>query len=266
MGNERLISLFRKAAEPHCCAERLLGSGVLTQVFQKHLAASGSDIRKVTRKQLLAMKAPIKAAKKRTGAGPSFARWANLQQTHLRSRSGAASAGRQAPLGGRDAYRARMAALSTQWRQGNGLLQVPRPRDRQDHDSGVTYADRIGTALFGMSSVDTPLLPDLAREQYDATCPPADGRVGGLTERFKPLRQTFRTSCHVHDSGAIPKASTFSSYVPCGRLHPGVCRNDLSSDIIAANAQLRKVCVGATFVTFAVVGRVRYSSSNQRDV
>ena len=62
---ERLLSLIRKSAKLRCYVERLLHAGFLTQVLQRHLKAGGTDIRKITRRMLDLVNAPVKARAKK---------------------------------------------------------------------------------------------------------------------------------------------------------------------------------------------------------
>ena len=50
---ERLLALIRKSAPQRCFLERLLATGHLTQILSRHRSAGGSDIRRITRKQLV---------------------------------------------------------------------------------------------------------------------------------------------------------------------------------------------------------------------
>ena len=58
---ERLLSLFRKSSPVKPYVERLLHSGFLSQVMQRHLQAGGEDFRKITRRGLIQEDAPVRA-------------------------------------------------------------------------------------------------------------------------------------------------------------------------------------------------------------
>ena len=141
-----------------CSVERLLSAGYSVQVLSTHLGCGGSDIRKLCRTQLLKLGAPIQAARGRNTLQKGeqrkqhphtgFTAWANAKQRQARM---AADIGSK-PLGDRSAYRERYKHLRDEW--GTWSL-VARARYRapdvhDDHNDGLSYADRIGTKLFGI--------------------------------------------------------------------------------------------------------------------
>ena len=50
----------------------------------------------------------------------------------------------------------------------------------------------------------------------------------GLTVRLEELRTSFLRDCYVPTSSSIPKGKKFDYSIPCTRLHPGVCRRDIT--------------------------------------
>ena len=92
---ERLLSLFRKSSPVKPYVERLLHSGFLSQVMQRHLQAGGEDFRKITRRGLIQEDAPVRARvrkkkqKKRAGEFQmSFQQWANAILKNERQTAG----------------------------------------------------------------------------------------------------------------------------------------------------------------------------------
>ena len=65
MATERLLSLFRKSFPLRCNNDRLMCAGFISQIQSKHLAAVGHDVRKLTRRRLLDMEAPLKVGRRR---------------------------------------------------------------------------------------------------------------------------------------------------------------------------------------------------------
>ena len=247
MATERLLSLIRKAAFSRCCAERLLAAGLLTQILKKHLAAGGRDIRKVTRSLLLQMNVPIKVAgrsakeKQRRRPQCSFAKWCNRKQLEYRDSLGLAHRGRQPRLGDRETYRKRMVA----WRReyaGLSSLDNLETSDSDPEQPVLSYSDRVGSKLFSLSSPETPLLVAPLQAEIDAALPSHAQRTGGLTDRLQPIRDSFGKEHIIKEENLLPSSEKYEVWKPCGELHPGVCRRQLTPELKAVCSELQKSC------------------------
>ena len=129
---ERLLKMFRAASPDKCQISRYVSAGFLAQVQHEHLKAGGSDVRKVTRRQLRSMSVPIKARQKakRTQHSlwdvKSFASWANPQLAAKKKMT-------------RTEYREAMRDLKEQW-QADDVAVLPRDLD-DEHVGGQAYED-----------------------------------------------------------------------------------------------------------------------------
>ena len=63
---ERLLALFKRSSVLRCAIERAISGGYLAQLLHAHLNAGGSDLRKLTRKQLIELGVPLRARSART--------------------------------------------------------------------------------------------------------------------------------------------------------------------------------------------------------
>ena len=203
MATERSLAQMRKAAPDRCCTERLLGASFLGQIQTKHLAAGGEDLRKLTRRQLLRLGAPLRAARgrstaqKRAGRRSSgFAAFAGQQ--HMARRV----AGERLS---REAYRAMMRALSQEWQETPAAMR-PVAGAEPPAGGGMTYKDRIGSGLWGCSDAASPLAEELVGRMVRELAPPSEGRTRGLTESLAECRSAFLASKLVKDEGPVPGA------------------------------------------------------------
>ena len=224
----------------------------MTQILKKHLAAGGRDIRKVTRSLLLQMNVPIKkkekqrdgrSAKEKLRDRPqlSFSFWCNKKQLEHRDSLGLAHRGRQPRLGDREAYRIRMAAWRREWR-GLSSLDNLEASDSDPEQPALSYSDRIGSKLFALSSSETPLLAAPLQAEIDAALPSHAKRTGGLTSRIQPIRDSFGEEHIIKEENLLPSSEKYEEWTPCGELHPGVCRRQLTPELKAVCSELQKSC------------------------
>ena len=61
-----------------------------------------------------------------------------------------------------------------------------------------------------------------------------------MTQRVKPMREAWRQSLYTKCVGDIPDQQKFPDVLPCGRKHPGICRVDLTEDMLRAHAVVCK--------------------------
>ena len=250
MNTERLLSLIRRSAAKRCTVERLLAAGWLTQLLGKHLEAGGEDNRKLLRRSLLRMGAPLKvfakanrsARTKRNQRQVAFQKWTNRSQQKERERLGLASEGRQRPLGSRADYLGRMRNFKSAW-QREGPFFVEESDDLSDMPPGNpddVYRLRVGNTLWGLSSTTSPLDDALMTAELETLLPSSNKKQGGLTQRVKPVREAWRQSLYTKCVGDIPDQQKFPDVLPCGRKHPGICRVDLTEDMLRAHAVVCK--------------------------
>jgi hypothetical protein len=230
---ERLLSAFKRCAALRCFAERSMGASFLTQVLTSHLQAGGDDIRKITRAALRSLGVPIRAkargrsAKEKTQKRPQqrFSRWANRQMKGLR--------------GTRENYRSRMAELKDQWKQSGPFYEASDADDGDGVDDIPSYADKIGTSLMGISSQETPVCFDLVEAEVQRAAPTRSNAPPGMTRRLQDVRQEYLNSCYIKDTNAIRENETFSANYSCGKLHPGLCKEDCNPEIDDAYVSFR---------------------------
>ena len=101
---------------------------------------------------------------------------------------------------GRKAYLQRERELKEEWNTIG--RQFSEPMAEQSPDVPLDYDTRIGTKLWGASSVDTPLRPEI----MDQVARAATGHAGvgpmGLTEKLDGVRQAFLQEAYIEDKGA----------------------------------------------------------------
>ena len=246
---ERLLALIRKSAPQRCFLERLLATGHLTQILSRHRSAGGSDIRRITRKQLVQLSVPIRATskvlkKKNKPKQTLFAKWA---ATRWKDKEGRAS---------RQEYRARMKTLAAEY---HALGYVPIiPEEPAADPGGQTYADRIQTCLGCCSSEATPLRDSILQEEIDVRIPAnAAGKLGGLTERLAPIREAVMAGRFVKESGALPSKDKYEIRESCRAKHPDICAVDLQGNISKAWARTLSILAkvsACSFIAFRVSG------------
>ena len=227
---ERLLSLFRKSSPVKPYVERLLHSGFLSQVMQRHLQAGGEDFRKITRRGLIQEDAPVRARvrkkkqKKRAGEFQmSFQQWANAILKNERQTAGKSRT--------RAEYKGRMDELKAQYAQGGVVSQPMAHKDDDGVATGQTYKDRIQTSLSCCSSVDKPLVTEILQEEVDEVAPQRPNvRGGGLTDRLAPARAEYLKTLYSKDRGALPRSETYDIPLSCNRCHPDACSKKLSGD------------------------------------
>ena len=244
---ERLLSLVRKASPLHCFMERLLSAGFLTQVRQAHASAGGLDSFKLTRSQLLAGDAPIRAAcsrranqklkiakerdQKRRRQTISFKDWANRQQLEERQSLN------QRKLGDRADYRQRMRRLAAVFKERKAEIQT-QERFREEPmpvDDDSAYVAKIGTHLWGCSDRCSLLRTDLLLAECEAAAPSNRAWVGGLTARLGGLRSDFIKELIVPKGNTIADNKRFKVHIPCHLKHPGICKCEISKEILIVN-------------------------------
>lgn len=232
MNTERLLALVRRSSPLRCVLERLIGCGYLSQIQSKHLAAGGSDIRKVTRSDLLDRGVPLRCAQGRSarakalrrsdGAGSKTrnklsekTRWMNQRSTSTSRRS-------------RLEYKALMSKLSEEYdeRLKSGRVEFLAEPPAQSVAVAKPYSERIGQALLGCSDKSSPLkvslMTDAAKKIIGHT---SSDMSMGLTETLEPLRNAFIDECFVADAQQVPARSVLplNGHIPCGHKHPDVC-------------------------------------------
>jgi hypothetical protein len=241
---ERLLSLVRKSAPLRCVVERLLHSGFLSQVMQRHLQAGGSDIRAIRRKDALKTGAPLrcKARLRQRRSAPGqlkFAKWANAEVREEK---------RMGRKMDRDGYKTRMQELKAEYGNDKSLAVDSRADSREweslAEPSGQTYDDRVQGSLSCCSSAETPLLSGVLQFEIDQSVRKSlNARTGGLTERLKPIREEQVKSLFVKDSNSLPLSEKYAMQVPCCHLHPDICKKKLAGDGRGATLDaLRAMC------------------------
>lgn len=205
MNLERLLALIRSTSPDRCCVERITSAGYLVQLQQKHLAAGGADVRKLTRRQLLKAGAPIRAAgrnarQKRAGrlggCRRGFTAWCNSKQREDRVGAG------QVQRRSREQYRNYLRELRAEW----DLLPLPaqaafRDAHEDEPDAGMTYEDRIGNRLMGCSVESSPVSHALLEKLLQGELGASEKRTQGLTDTLEPLRTAFLDSRLMCDTG-----------------------------------------------------------------
>ena len=120
---------------------------------------------------------------------------------------------------------------------------------QEEKDAALLYSKRIGTSLWGCSSQDAvlraDLLEDIARRQVGT-----DGKTTiGMTQRMKPTRRKFFDGCFFSEGVSIPPKKKFDVHIPCGHLHPGICKVDLSSSLCVSHRAFVLTCSSMTTKT-----------------
>ena len=98
-------------------------------------------------------------------------------------------------------------------------------------DDEAKYRRAIGNDLFASSSLESPVSPQLLMEELKKQL----GNVDDLTERLAPIRRNFSDQLFIKEGGDIP--SNLKLPAPpqiCERIHPGVCREDITFRIRTA--------------------------------
>ncbi|CAK0877216.1 unnamed protein product [Prorocentrum cordatum] len=243
MCTERLLSTVRRASPLRSHADRVVSAGFLSLIQAAHRAAGGNDINVCYRRNLLAAGAPICAARRRRRevdrsrrqrAAGDFVMWANKKMKAERLRLG------QRRLGDREAHRRRLERLRKECDDLKVRLAVLGEQPEEKHDLAVLYSEKIGTNLWNCSSVDTLLREDVIQAECERAAPSHPGMLGGLTERLSQVRSQFSadTFARLKENDTIPTNKKFKVHVPCGLMHPGVCRQDLTPDVVRANSEL----------------------------
>ena len=225
MSCERLLKLVTSSSRRRCTVRRLCAASFIAQVSQRHAAAGGEDITKVTRRKLLDMGVPIKARKHKrsskvksqdAGWSRQFAAFANERQKVVRSlRPGA-----KKTLGTREEYLERMRKLKAAWRQGDRLV-----RSVDDMpNAAVGYSDLIGDRLWGTSTREAPMHLDIFNKEIAETAGGGSSGSVGLTARMQPARDRFSSRLIVKDMNAVPASYQTTVDDRCCRKHPGHCR------------------------------------------
>jgi len=228
---ERLLSLIRKSSPVRPLVERLLHSGFLTQVLQRHLQAGGNDIRVIKREALLKSQVPIHARRQRLRRSADrqmrYAKWMNNRvKAEKKRRTGWTRA----------EYLAFVQSLKKEFSENSDILELDEQGAEEGAEEGATgqtYADRIQTSLSCCSSEDTPLDPTILQEEIDMRVPSkATSKRGcGLTFALHPVREEYRKSLICKDCNTLPLSETYSLPKCCGELHPDVCRSEFSKDL-----------------------------------
>ena len=110
--------------------------------------------------------------------------------------------------------------------------------------SGATYDDRIGRALWGCSDATSPIKAALLENEVFQCAPrPNDNvdTVPGLTGRLELVRSGFIKQCQSRDMDAIAPTEKFTTQLPCGVLHPGLCRKDIDENLASMSLNLIKI-------------------------
>ena len=232
MATERMLALIRKASPARCSAQRLISAGFLSLVRSAHTRAGGRSATTTTRSQLMRLGLPLRCAKRR-GLAAKRKRADNRQ--HVIASRMRALKEREGPRS-RAAYLADVRRVAEAARNNPANNYVPHPgpapvSPQQD------YENKLGNRLFGLSSVDHPLMPHLLLAEAHNVVGAGTEKAMGLTARLGPLRQQFMKECFVSE-GRIPKQWSETDRRTCPQLHPGVCARDLTPQVVAVSAAL----------------------------
>ena len=266
MSLERLLSLIRRSAPARCHVERILCAGHMSQLRNAHWAAGGKDCTKRTRQQLLKHGVPIKACARRRTKKPqaaatgyvSFARWSSNKWKRLRlerqQRAGVLQPSQV--LSDRAGYNAQIQRLAAEWKECGGAPPAP---DAEEDEAVKSYADRIGTKLWGLSDEDWFCRPCVLEEALPDIAGIAEPtRAIGLTQRLGPFREAHLKSLITPHGTLIPDSAKFAQEMTCGKLHPGVCRHVLPKGAASAAVSLAKA---ASLHAWPVGSHLRFRAS-----
>ena len=218
---------------------RFVASSFGGEVFGIHKAAGGDEQLEVTRKQLLEKNFPVNTrASKRirrrdrngnrlgTGSKGKFEIWAAAKHRERRGHlKNSSSAGRR--VDGRGAYHLTMQALSRAWRAGATYAGQGDDHFGTGLDRATSYADRVGNALWGSSSVHYLLDPKVLETEtfrISGCNSVALGKASMFSANgLRPTRQAFLQVVCVHDCGSILDSWKLTRTLLCGWFHPGFC-------------------------------------------
>ena len=157
------------------------------------VSSGGTDIRKTTRKTLLAAGAPIRAGtsarvkrRRRRTSGvthPNYSectKWINRQFRLIKRKFG--------PVG-RAEYTTVYQTLLKRWNEHDLMDACSDVESQVSDNEGAarkSYDELIGNSLFGISSQDTPILPDVLIDTGEKL-QPTNGKTMGFTTRFDNL-------------------------------------------------------------------------------
>lgn len=242
MHTERLLAAIRKAtASKAPVAERLISAGTLSQVSTLHRRCGGHDPRKVTRKQVADMGAPLKSA---------FAtRNPNMRRPHIEfinaKRAERRRAGIQLAFADfREEFHRDLDEFRAQ-----PVARAPPPLQplAAKAPAAESYKDHIGADLWGLSNAMWPISPEsvaVALERALPTPPRPEGAPGpcrgGLSERLSVLRERCVQDGFVADENYIPSGWRYTRELPCRDLHCGICRHLHVRDIPRLTAWSKK--------------------------
>ena len=215
-----------------------------------HLAAGGVDVRRLTRRRLLQMGAPIRAARtartarakvvaRRNSQHSLFLRWAGKQFSKERTHAGKCVG---QPVRDRQQYRQMLKDLKAEWLAlPEWRRNVEQELDQVGQATGMTYEERVGKKLWECSCEDSPISKHLI-EQVMQEVAPSTTRTRGATAALEPLRAAFAAGRVVKDKGQIPVKEQLPVRRPCHMLHPGVCQKTLADDMRSASQALQRAC------------------------
>lgn len=184
MGLERLLASTCKAVGSRfLTAERAITPGFLVQWLQQHRQAGGADPRSVTRAHSLQHQVPLQASRRRMKRGRHAAivrPWMLFVLQALRGQRGmscaalhrrrrvVAAAYRALSSAERAVYEA-VAARANSARRLRGANDIsPLSVQQQKVEA---YKQRIGHRLWGMSSQEQPLRPEVLEQRVSANLP-----------------------------------------------------------------------------------------------
>jgi hypothetical protein len=191
--------MIRRSVPAAPTVERLVAAATLAQLAHRHSQAGGHDPRCLSRQALLQRGAPLRSgAARRAVKKRLLKRRRGLLQYVNQKRALRAQRGER--LGSLE-YRQEFQKLAEEFRALPpaeraqfaiaGLPQGPLA-------VGLTYADLVGTDLWGLSSESWPLAPEAASRVVERTV--GLGR-GGLTSRLEPFRAACVDRTFVADAG-----------------------------------------------------------------
>ena len=202
MGTERQLSLVKASSPPKASVDRYLSAGFLAALNMVHSQAGGHEPAKDTRPALLRQGVPLRARrrqqhsarrKRHTAAGA-----VNLQKVLARRlKNIRMTRGRMSRADYLAAYRAQLEELRTAGAADDG---DDINGSHNETDPETAYAEKIGNRLSGLSCISSPTQPALLEALLQELLPAPPERVAGLTERLKPVRQTYLDKCFVRGS------------------------------------------------------------------
>lgn len=229
MNTERLLSKITKSTQRHGHAERLCANGFLAQVNARHMAAGGKDVNKITRKKLKQTGVPLRCSKRvhgkrriRTSKPNRFSRFIAKKQRARDSKM---------PMVEYKGWFQKQ--VVDYWSCG---AQISSDEESLEADHGeAKYRAAIGNDLWASSSAETPVLPQVLRDELQKLFGSDEKRTLGLTERLAPLRNKLIDHLFVKDAGDIPSSLKLPTPpLICGQAHPGVCRREITFRIQTA--------------------------------